>query len=688
MRMIFWRFLRAVRQSKVRTDVRCLLAALLLTATAPARTQTLFDEPVLLTATLSPDGQRVAMIVNTETGQSIDRFELATSSLETVFTTNEVDTEEVQVTGLSWVDSETIVFSVVQKTDGIGKLSDTKVISHIFVKKVVGADQPLRFIQSAGKLVDPLPQTADRILYAVSGRKSFVYSLDTTKLSAWGTVLAKTAAPDGGQLSRANRVAEVEGLALKWVTDANNELSGVMTVAPDEGVVFRVPGTAADEWVDQRAWPLEDTSRKSRKRKRADEDNDDEDEDLIFVPLASIPDSDDFVVVSSFEDEEAVYRYNYESGAKTLIYNPPGNEVIGLRTSYDGSKLLEVSYFEGGEVRHHYFDDVYLNVQQVLKSQLAGRSLRILGADIAAQRYLVRAASTTRAGEYFVFDLADNRLSPLGAEMPWLADSAEIETTVGSVISEGLPIEYFLTVPNGVGPFPVVVYPHGGPWAVRDSRGFDPLVQHLAQHGMAVLQVNYRGSGGYGEAFIEAGMGEYGGLALTDIERSLAAVLQRSDMDSQRVCAMGLSYGGYAAFMLAITSPATYRCVVSLAAPTDLGLFVDSYADEFSEQLLSMITGDPDRGDSAYEKLRELSPLYRAGEIAVPVLVAQGADDRRVDLEHGLRMHMRLQQLNKEHTWLLYPEQGHNFSSAKDLESFADSALTFLQQHLGLASGI
>ncbi|HKA14451.1 MAG TPA: alpha/beta fold hydrolase [Myxococcota bacterium] len=226
---------------------------------------------------------------------------------------------------------------------------------------------------------------------------------------------------------------------------------------------------------------------------------------------------------------------------------------------------------------------------------------------------------------------------------------------------------------------PLVVMPHGGPIGVQDTREFDPVVQSLAAHGYAVLQVNYRGSSGKGTGFREAGMGSWGEGIEDDIEAALDTVESKQLVDGDRVCIFGGSYGGYSALIGITRRPQRYRCAAAMAAPTDLLLMSSEYIGSAEGQrAFEKIVGNP---DTDREHLIAISPAYRAAEMNVPILLMQGDQDRVVDPEHAYRMREMLEANGKPYEWMIIEGATHD-PTAGQWQQLMDRVDRFLAQYL------
>jgi dipeptidyl aminopeptidase/acylaminoacyl peptidase len=245
-------------------------------------------------------------------------------------------------------------------------------------------------------------------------------------------------------------------------------------------------------------------------------------------------------------------------------------------------------------------------------------------------------------------------------------------------------IESYLTIPpkNGYLKPPLIVYPHGGPIGVADEPGFNEAVQFFASAGYAVLQVNYRGSSGFGRDFEESGWRQWGRGIEDDIDAAVETVLAEDIVDASRLCIVGESYGGYSALISTVRHPNRYRCAASMAGVTDIALLLDTSdygRKEDGRAFFTEVIGDP---ETDLEEMRRHSPVYRASEMDTPVLIMQGDEDVRVDLEHAERLAMMLELHRKPHELLIMPGLGHGGWSRRDIQWYFHRLRKFLDYHL------
>jgi dipeptidyl aminopeptidase/acylaminoacyl peptidase len=239
-----------------------------------------------------------------------------------------------------------------------------------------------------------------------------------------------------------------------------------------------------------------------------------------------------------------------------------------------------------------------------------------------------------------------------------------------------------LTLPAGVEAkgLPMVLLVHGGPWA-RDSWGYDAQAQWLANRGYAVLQVNYRGSTGFGKKFLHAGDREWARKMHDDLLDAVDWAVKQGYTDPRKVAIMGGSYGGYAALVGAAFTPDTFACAISMVGPSNLVTLLRSIPPywEPMKKLFSVRVGDLE--DEAFLKSR--SPLFRADKIRIPMLIAQGANDPRVKQAESEQIVEAIRKAGKPVEYLLFKDEGHGLARPQNRMKYYAAAEAFLGKHLG-----
>lgn len=350
----------------------------------------------------------------------------------------------------------------------------------------------------------------------------------------------------------------------------------------------------------------------------------------------------------------------------------PRREVVGVRYYRDGHPVSE--YFGDGDAR----------LAASLRAALPGRNVSLLDRSSDGSQAVVWVDAGDQPGQLYHLDVQRHAMSLLADDRPWLEKVALAPTQVIAYKSrDGLPLQAFLTLPAGSGKRPLVVYPHGGPIGVADALEFDPTTQFLASLGYAVLRVNFRGSDGYGRAFREAGKAGFGTLIEDDIDVAIDKVVAQAPVDAQRMCVLGASYGGYSSLVMAMRWPDRFRCAGSIAGVADRVLFYtasDGARNAKGRAELERVLGDP-RTEAA--QMQDTSPLYHYDRIKVPVLLAHGLEDRRVDYEHTRRMQRLLVAAGNAPVGLTFKNEGHGFTDEQDEIKLWNGVAGFLQAHLG-----
>jgi acetyl esterase/lipase len=354
--------------------------------------------------------------------------------------------------------------------------------------------------------------------------------------------------------------------------------------------------------------------------------------------------------------------------------------------SHKSRQLLGVRYVTTVPQRY-WFDPAMTELQRQIDAMHPELLNTIVNMDAAENRLLVLSWSDREPGIYSLVDLATQKVTPIGRRMPWIkpeemAPMYPIECRA----RDGLPLCGYLTLPVGAGRrnLPAVVLVHGGPW-VRDVWGFDTLVQFLANRGYAVLQINFRGSAGYGADFSAKGREQVGGTIQDDIADATRWLVAQHFADPQRIAIMGGSFGGYSVLHALAKSPELYRCGVAYAAVTD---WPDLLAKrEKGEYLLVHEYWRRQIGDLKDEAVRrrmtEVSPVSFADQIRLPLLLVHGEEDQVVPIKQAKRFADSLAKLGRPPDTLYLKRVGHEFPVDKPAREFLTRLESFLARHLG-----
>jgi len=385
-----------------------------------------------------------------------------------------------------------------------------------------------------------------------------------------------------------------------------------------------------------------------------------------------------YATVTRANQPDALYRIDLESGAKELLYAGDADPGTLLVTP-DHQDAYGVVTLDG-KVGVHVFDPasqwgkLALSVQQAFPGQVA-----IFGTFANdGKAGLVHVFSDRNPGDYYLFDTEKKNADYLGSARKWIEpERMAAMQPIQFKARDGLQIHGYLTLPPGSDGknLPLIVNPHGGPHGIRDVWGFNGEVQLLASRGYAVLQVNYRGSGGYGADFLHAGYRQWGLRMQDDLTDATNWAVQQGYADPKRLAIYGASYGGYAALEGVIREPDLYRCSVGYVGVYDLGLmYKDGDTHHFlsGRRYLEMVLGT----DSA--DLRARSPAFNADKIKVPLMLVAGGRDQRVPIAQADALRDALDKRKYSYDWLLKDKEGHGFYRTDNKVELYTKMLAFL----------
>jgi dipeptidyl aminopeptidase/acylaminoacyl peptidase len=308
----------------------------------------------------------------------------------------------------------------------------------------------------------------------------------------------------------------------------------------------------------------------------------------------------------------------------------------------------------------------------------------ITSRDQALEKWVVGFVKDDGPVRYYLYEVNQKKGTFLFSNQPDLEnyELSPIEP-ISYTTRDGLTIHGYLTMPPGMGRelLPMVLMVHGGPWA-RNTWGYDPRAQWVANRGYACLQVNYRGSTGYGKSFVNAGDKEWGGKMHDDLVDAVHWAIQEKIADPERLAIFGGSYGGYAALAGAAFTPDLFTCAVSIVGPSNLITFIKSvppYWKNYLETIYRRV-GNP---ETEVEFLKSRSPLTKVDNIKIPMLIGQGANDPRVKQAESEQIVAAMKEKGIQYEYLLFPDEGHGFVKPQNRLKFYQVAEKFLADHLG-----
>ncbi len=344
------------------------------------------------------------------------------------------------------------------------------------------------------------------------------------------------------------------------------------------------------------------------------------------------------------------------------------NDIIGVKLAGTGEDV--------------FFDKTWAARVGGLKKVLGDYKVTVVSITGDAKFAILRAASAVEPGAYYLYDVGKKTLSQIDYEYAGLGpDNAAYRQAITYKARDGLDIEAYLTLPRGKQPknLPTVLLPHGGPWA-NDDTDYEWWSQFLANRGYAVLQPNFRGSTGYGKAFLDKGDGQWGLAMQDDLTDGVAWMIDKGITDKNRICIVGGSYGGYAAQMAAVKTPELFKCASSLNGVSDIMrlIFDDngSFKDEFTTRRIGDRSKDRDR-------LQATSPINGVDKIKIPIQLVHAKDDLRVDVRQSQRMRDKLQAAGKQVDYVEIPKGEHWLENEQARITYLTALETFLEKNIG-----
>jgi len=382
-------------------------------------------------------------------------------------------------------------------------------------------------------------------------------------------------------------------------------------------------------------------------------------------------------------DKQAIVTIDPATGKETgMIYENSDVDVDGLAFSKKRKVLTYVDYTTWKEQRK-YLDTQTEKMFTAVERRLPGYQIDSVGNDHDENQFIIAATSDRTPGARYLFNVKTGELTKLAEVTPWLKENqlAPIKPIEYSS-RDGLTIHGYLTVPLGREPknLPVVAIPHGGPWA-RDVWGYDPEVQFLANRGYAVLQMNFRGSTGYGRKFWEASFKQWGKTMQDDITDGVQWLIKEGIADPKRVAIYGGSYGGYATLAGVTFTPNLYAAAVDYVGPSNMFTFMKTippYWKPFLDEMYEMV-GNPDKDK---ELLASESPVLHSDQIKTPLFIAQGAQDPRVNKAESDQMVASLRKRGVDVEYMVKENEGHGFHNEENRFAFYEAMEKFLDQHL------
>ena len=385
-------------------------------------------------------------------------------------------------------------------------------------------------------------------------------------------------------------------------------------------------------------------------------------------------------------DKSAIVEFDPLTAKEVrVLYENQDYDVNGVGYSKK-RKVITAAFYTSWKSERHFFDSTSKEVIEKIQMQLPGYEIGLTGVNKEENTLIVRTYSDKSLGAYYIYTTEDNKLEQIVEVSPWI-DENEMsnQLPISYTSRDGLNINGYLTLPKGytmenAKNLPVVINPHGGPWA-RDGWGFNPEIQFLANRGYAVLQMNFRGSTGYGREFWEASFKKWGREMQDDITDGTNWLIEKGIADRNRIAIYGGSYGGYATLMGLVKEPDLYAAGVDYVGVSNMFTFMKTippYWEPMLEMMYEMV-GDLEEDTTM---LKEVSPVFHVDKIKSPLFIAQGKNDPRVNVDESDQMVEAMKNRGVEVEYLVKDDEGHGFRNEENRFEFYRAMENFLSKQL------
>lgn len=403
---------------------------------------------------------------------------------------------------------------------------------------------------------------------------------------------------------------------------------------------------------------------------------------------------DSWPLLFTADNKFVYFAYNLSRDKRAIVKIDPvnGKEIeemfshpdvdVGILKFSKKRKLITEIIYTTWKKEHKVLDQKMQDVYKNLHNIVGDKVISLPSSNYDEDLFVALVTDDKTDGTYYLYDSNNNKLTFLAEHNPSLPkDKLASMRPIQYNSRDGLTINGYLTLPNNANKnLPVVVIPHGGPWS-RDIWGYDAEVQFLANRGYAVLQMNFRSSIGYGREFYIKGFKQWGRAMQDDITDGVMWLIAQGIADPKRIAIYGCSYGGYAALCGVTLTPELYCCAIDYVGVANLFTFMDMtppYWDCWKEQQLAMI-GDP---ENEREYLEAVSPVHNADKIIAPLMVAQGANDPRVNIYESNQIVDALNKRGIDVEYMVKDNEGHGFLNEENRLELYEAMEKFLAKHM------
>jgi dipeptidyl aminopeptidase/acylaminoacyl peptidase len=615
-----------------------------------------FRNPEFSQLQLSPDGKYLATLAPMQGHRNIAIME--TDGLKNPRFLTALDKQDIA--SFFWANNKDIVFTMDSDGNEAFGLYKISIEKKPRITTLVGSSISMggRGIRTAS-VVHTLPDDPEHIIVQFNGRDIRAADLYLLPLdSRWNDRKKRN--------PKMELIAQNPGNVQSWILDHEGMVRGAYALEGMHGEFFYKEKN-------------EEKFRSIRKFNILEES---------LSPLGFAFDDKTMYVASNIgRDKNAIYTYDpAKDKLLDLVFEHDEVDVSGLIMSRKQKKLLGVSYFDDYP-RAVIFDEAERKVRESLSAAFKGKVVNISSMTNDESLNILTVWSDTDPGAYYLYNRKTGEVRYLAEPMHWLDENMMSPMKpIHFKSRDGLTLRGYVTIPkNSDGKkLPLIVNPHGGPFGVRDFWGFNQEHQFFASRGYAVVQVNYRGSGGYGREFEQAGYGgKWGAEMQNDITDTVNYLVKEGIADPDRVCIYGASYGGYATMAGLTFTPDLYKCGINYVGVTDVGLLFESMPEHWepAKELMKVQIGDPEDK----ELMNRMSPLAHVDKIKAPLMIIQGAKDPRVVKEHALKLRGKLEERGiklSDDEWIYKFNEGHGFRKEENRIELYTKMEKFLKKHL------
>jgi dipeptidyl aminopeptidase/acylaminoacyl peptidase len=615
-----------------------------------------FSAPVL-----SPDGKNVAVL----TADQSDHLVLVILNVETLKPRIIARYGDSDIGNVNWVNNQRLVYSLVDRKGESGAGSG------LFAIDIDGTNQRQlieRYFVTEHKSGSKTLSTSHQFFAAIASKEGA--DIWVTEYTSGG----KERISGSLNLIRLNTltgrsiVTQKPGDVVTWLVDENHQPRIATTVEKNVYTTL-IKDDASGQW-----------------RKLFETNGDDE---SAMTPALIGPDGQFYVTALQGKDTRSLYRYDTVANkidAEPLI-SLDGYDYNGRILFNRGSKKILGLVYDTDAPGTLWLDEKYKQIQKTVDDLLPGKvNHLIIRTESDADTMLVDSSSDVDPGSYFLYNHKSRELTLLGQNRPWIKpQQMAYQDFIKYKARDGLTIPGYLTLPKGQKKnLPLVVMVHGGPNVRGEHWGWNPSTQFLASRGYAVLQVEYRGSTGYGLNHERLGWKQWGLAMQDDVTDGTKWLIEQGIADPKRICIAGASYGGYASLWGLIKEPALYQCGISWVGVTDMRYRYDmawsDSNDDVEKYYLPKKMGDLQKDA---QQLKATSVVENAAKLTQPLILAYGGEDRRVPVEHGKRLKSAMNGANPNLEWIVYPEEGHGWRKLQNNVDFWTRVEKLLARTIG-----